>query len=45
MMANWKNRMPLVVGVVLLVVALIVMTHSEPAQVQRGGPPGFGQRV
>jgi hypothetical protein len=32
---NWKNRMPMVVGIALMVVALIVMTRSQTAQAQR----------
>lgn len=44
MIANWKNRMPMVVGIALIVVALIMMARSEPAQAQRPGPGGFGGR-
>jgi hypothetical protein len=44
MFANWKNRMPMAVGTVLMVVALIVMTRSQPAQAQRAEAAGAGAR-
>ena len=44
MSVNWKNRMPMVVGLALLVVALTVMVLSQPAQAQRGSGPPFGPR-
>ncbi len=46
MSVNWKNRMPMVVGIVLMVVALVLMARSEPAQAQRapGAPPDSGHR-
>lgn len=40
MSVHWKNRMTMVVGATLLVVALIVLTRSEPAQAQRGAADG-----
>ena len=40
MSANWKNRMTMVVGATLLVVALMILAHSEPAQAQRGAADG-----
>ena len=43
MSVNWKNRMPMVVGTALLVVALTVLALSQPAQAQRGSAP-FGHR-
>jgi hypothetical protein len=43
MSVNWKNRMPMVVGVALMVVALIVMVRSQPAQAQRAAASS-GQR-
>lgn len=36
MMANWKKRMPMVVGAALLAAALVVVARSQPAQAQRG---------
>jgi hypothetical protein len=44
MSANWKNRMTMVIGATLLVVALIVLARSEPAQAQRGAAEGSGPR-
>src|SRR5579871_2735084 len=44
MFANWKNRMPMVVGIALMVVALIMMVRSEPAQAQRAEAAGSGVR-
>ena len=44
MSVNWKNRMPMVVGAALMVVALVVLALSQPAQAQRGSGPPFGQR-
>jgi len=44
MSVNWKNRMPMVVGAALMVVALTVMVLSQPAQAQRGSGPPFGPR-
>jgi hypothetical protein len=35
MRVNWKHRMWMVVGTALLVVALILVTRSQPAQAQR----------
>ena len=43
MSVNWKNRMPMVVGTALMVVALIVLARSEPAQAQRAAE-GAGAR-
>ena len=42
MVVNWKNRMPMVVGVALMVVALIVLARSQPAQAQRADAAGPG---
>lgn len=40
MSVNWKNRMPMVAGITLMVVALIVMSlHSAQAQRGDGGGP------
>lgn len=44
MSANRKNRMPVVLGATLLVVALIVLARSESAPAQRGAADGTGQR-
>jgi hypothetical protein len=44
MIANWKNRMPMVVGAALLAAALIIVARSETASAQRPGPGGFGGR-
>ncbi|HWG44405.1 MAG TPA: hypothetical protein VN688_16625 [Gemmataceae bacterium] len=44
MIANWKNRMPMVVGIALMVVAVILMARSQPAQAQRGEAGGSGPR-
>lgn len=44
MNANWKNRIPMVVGIILMVVALIVMNRSHSAQAQRAEPAGAGPR-
>jgi len=44
MSVNWKNRMPMVAGVALMVVALIVMARSQPAQAQRAEAAGPGPR-
>jgi hypothetical protein len=44
MFANWKNRMTMVVGIALMVVALIMMARSEPAQAQRADAAGSGNR-
>jgi hypothetical protein len=44
MSANWKNRMPMVVGMVMMVVALILMARSQPAQAQRAEAAGAGAR-
>ena len=44
MSVNWKYRVPMVVGATLLVVALIIVARSEPAQAQRGGADGTGSR-
>ena len=44
MSANWKNRMPMVVGTALMVVALILMARSQPAQAQRAEAAGAGAR-
>src|SRR5262245_10923437 len=38
MSANWKTRMPIVIGAILLVVALTIMAHSGSAHGPRGGP-------
>jgi hypothetical protein len=43
MSVNWKNRMPMVVGAALLVVSLVVLARSQPAQAQRAAE-GSGQR-
>lgn len=44
MNVNWKNRMTMIVGATLLVVALIIMARSEPAQAQRGAADGSSPR-
>jgi hypothetical protein len=44
MSVNWKNRLPMVVGVALMVVALVVMVRSQPAQAQRAEAAGSGAR-
>jgi hypothetical protein len=44
MSANWKNRMPMVVGITLIVAALIVMNGLHSAQAQRAEPVGSGPR-
>jgi hypothetical protein len=44
MSVNWKNRMPMVVGTALMVVALIVLVRSQPAQAQRAAAEGSGPR-
>lgn len=44
MSANWKNRMPMVVGITLMVVALIVMNRSHSAPAERAEPAGSGPR-
>ena len=44
MSANWKNRMPMVVGIALMVVALILLARSQPAQAQRAEAAGAGPR-
>jgi hypothetical protein len=44
MFANWKNRMTMVVGIALMVVALLMMSRSEPAQAQRADAAGSGNR-
>ena len=41
MSANWKNRIPMVIGAILLVAALTLVAYSQPPQGPRGGPP-FG---
>jgi hypothetical protein len=43
MSVSWKNRMPMVVGTAFMVVALIVVVRSQPAQAQRAAE-GSGQR-
>lgn len=35
MNVSWKNRMPLVAGVVLIVVALVLLARSQPVQAER----------
>ena len=40
MNANWKNRMPLVLVAVLVVLALIATARWEPAVAQREAGPG-----
>lgn len=37
MFANWKNRMTMVAGAVLLAIVLIVVARSQQAQAQREG--------
>jgi hypothetical protein len=44
MIANWKNRMPMAVGIALMAVALIVMNCLHSAQAQRAEPAGSGPR-
>lgn len=44
MFANWKNRVPMFLGIALMVVALIAMVRSEPVQAQRDGAAGSGPR-
>src|SRR5579871_391905 len=44
MIAYWKNRMPIVLGVALMVVALILVAHSGSAQGPGRGPFGPGSR-
>ena len=44
MSVNWKNRMPMVVGIALMVVALLMMSRSGPAQAQRADAAGSGTR-
>lgn len=44
MSANWKTRMPMVVGITMLVVALIVMNCLPSAPAQRAEPSGAGPR-
>jgi hypothetical protein len=44
MSANWKNRMPMGVGIILIAVALIVMNHLPSAPAQRAEPAGSGPR-
>ncbi|SRR5579875_250875 len=44
MSANWKNRMPMGVGITLIVVALIVMNRLPSAPAQRAEPAGSGSR-
>jgi hypothetical protein len=44
MFANWKNRTPLYLGIVLMVAALISMAYSEPVKAQRDGAAGSGSR-
>jgi hypothetical protein len=44
MNANWKNRMPMGVGMTLIVVALIVITCLPSAPAQRAEPAGSGPR-
>jgi hypothetical protein len=43
MSVNWKNRMPMVVGAALMVVALIVLARSQPVHAQRAAE-GSGPR-
>jgi hypothetical protein len=43
MSVNWKNRMPLVVGITLAVIGLISMARSQPAQAQRADGPSPGR--
>ena len=43
MSVNWKNRLPMVVGIALMVVALIVLARSEPAQAQRAAEGSGGR--
>jgi hypothetical protein len=42
MSANWKNRLPMAVGVALLVAALIAALSWQPARAQRGEAAGGG---
>jgi hypothetical protein len=44
MSVNCKNRVLMVVGIALMVVALIVLARSQPAQAQRGDAAGSGLR-
>jgi hypothetical protein len=44
MSANWKNRMPLVVGAALLVVALIVLARAQATEAQRAEAGGSAPR-
>jgi len=44
MSANWKNRLPMVIGACLLVAALIVQARSGSAEAQRGAAEGSGPR-
>jgi hypothetical protein len=39
---QWKNRMPIVLGATLMVVALMLMAHSGTAQPPGRGPFGPG---
>jgi hypothetical protein len=44
MSASWKNRMPMVVGTVVLVIGLIVVTRSQTAEAQRADAASAGAR-
>jgi hypothetical protein len=44
MFANWKNRMTMVAGAVLLAIVLIVVARSQQAQAQREGVAGPAPR-
>jgi hypothetical protein len=44
MSVNWKNRLPMIAGVALMVVAVAMMARSQPAQAQRGEAAVSGPR-
>src|SRR5256885_363100 len=45
MNASWKNRLPLALVTVLVVIALIEVAARQPAQAQRAAPPGVRYSV
>ena len=44
MIVNWKNRMPMVVGAALMVVALIILARSQTTGAEAPTPPHPGLR-
>jgi hypothetical protein len=44
MIGKWKNQVPMVVGTILMVAALVILVRSQPANAQRADATSTPQR-